>query len=89
MRHLDIQNLRELEDLIIDCIYNELISGKLDQLNQQLHVVHTYGRDLRESDIDTMLKRLEEWDQQLEHSEKFIEKNVKDCNQSFLNNYER
>ena len=26
-------NVRELEDLIIDCIYNELVEGKLDQLN--------------------------------------------------------
>jgi COP9 signalosome complex subunit 7 len=68
MRELDISNLRELEDLIIDCIYNELLSGKLDQLNQQFHVVHTYGRDLRESDIDGMLQKLADWDKQLESS---------------------
>jgi len=30
MRTLDINDLRELEDLIIDCIYNELLKGKLD-----------------------------------------------------------
>lgn len=32
MSDLDIEhsNVRELEDLIIDCIYNELISGQLD-----------------------------------------------------------
>lgn len=30
MRTLDIKDLRELEDLIIDCIYNELLKGKLD-----------------------------------------------------------
>ena len=33
MSDLDIGSLRELEDLIIDCIYNDLVSGKLDQLN--------------------------------------------------------
>jgi COP9 signalosome complex subunit 7 len=30
MRVLDISDLRELEDLIIDCLYNELMQGKLD-----------------------------------------------------------
>jgi COP9 signalosome complex subunit 7 len=47
MSSLKIDNVRELEDLIIDCIYNELISGQLDQLKQQFHVVSCYGRDLR------------------------------------------
>lgn len=30
INELDIKELRELEDLIIDCIYNELLKGKLD-----------------------------------------------------------
>jgi COP9 signalosome complex subunit 7 len=49
MRELDMDknNVRELEDLIIDCIYNELVQGQLDQLNQQFHVVSCYGRDMR------------------------------------------
>lgn len=29
-RELEINDRRELEDLIIDCIYNDLIKGKLD-----------------------------------------------------------
>ncbi len=32
MRDLELPTVRELEDLIIDCIYNELVAGKLDQL---------------------------------------------------------
>jgi hypothetical protein len=32
MRALDFENVRELEDMIIDCIYNELLEGQLDQL---------------------------------------------------------
>ena len=62
MKYLDIQELRELEDLIIDCIYNDLISGKLDQKNKVLQVEYTYGRDVRESDIDNMVFKLEDWD---------------------------
>jgi hypothetical protein len=30
MRELEMDTVRELEDLIIDCIYNELIAGQLD-----------------------------------------------------------
>ena len=59
MSNLDINDLRELEDLIIDCIYNELLKGQLDQKNKLIHVEHTYGRDMRESDLDNMLGKLE------------------------------
>ena len=33
---LDIKDLRELEDLMLDCIYNELLKGTLDQKNNIL-----------------------------------------------------
>lgn len=63
MKYLDLNDIRGLEDLIIDCIYNDLIGGKLDQKNQLLEVEYTFGRDLRESDIDLLVNKLEEWDQ--------------------------
>lgn len=59
---LNIKDLRELEDLIIDCIYNDLIKGKLDQKNKILQVEFTYGRDADPSNIDGMVQKLEEWD---------------------------
>ena len=89
MRVLDIKDLRELEDLIIDCIYNELLKGQLDQKNKQLHVEHTYGRDMRNQDLDAMLNKLSQWDAQLEHTQHVIEKQIQDCNQNVLNNYEK
>jgi hypothetical protein len=58
-------------------------------MNQQVHVVHTFGRDLREADIDSMLTKLEDWDKQLEHSQIFIEKNVQACNTSIMSTYEK
>jgi COP9 signalosome complex subunit 7 len=33
MSELNIKDLRELEDMIIDCIYNDLLKGQLDQKN--------------------------------------------------------
>lgn len=82
MTQLEIQNIRDLEDLIIDCMYNDLLSGKLDQLKKQFHVVHTYGRDVRASQIDSMLDKLRDWEKQLKESQELFEKNVNQCNTS-------
>ena len=90
MKDLELETVRELEDLIIDCIYNELISGQLDQLKQQFHVVSCYGRDLRPQDIGLALSKLEAWDLQLQEAQKFIESRiVSDCNTNVKSNYER
>ena len=89
MEVLDIKDLRELEDLIIDCIYNELLKGQLDQKNKLLHVEHTYGRDVRAEDIEGMLRKLEQWDTQLEQTQRVVEKQIRGCNENVINNYER
>ena len=90
MRNLELDTVRELEDLIIDCIYNELVDGQLDQLNQQFHVVSCYGRDLRPSDLSAAIAKLEAWDLQLQEAQTFIEKSiVKECNKNIQDNYER
>ena len=90
MRELEMETVRELEDLIIDCIYNELIAGQLDQLHQQFHVVSCYGRDLRPQDIGLALAKLEAWDKQLQEAQTFIEARiVTECNNNVKDNYER
>ncbi|KAG6912801.1 hypothetical protein DXG01_012029, partial [Tephrocybe rancida] len=45
---LDMPTIRDLEDLIIDAIYLDILHGKLDQKEQQLEVEYTMGRDLAE-----------------------------------------
>eukprot|EP00349_Pseudokeronopsis_sp_Brazil_P004894 CAMPEP_0202957818 /NCGR_PEP_ID=MMETSP1396-20130829/2212_1 /ASSEMBLY_ACC=CAM_ASM_000872 /TAXON_ID= /ORGANISM="Pseudokeronopsis sp., Strain Brazil" /LENGTH=93 /DNA_ID=CAMNT_0049675527 /DNA_START=270 /DNA_END=551 /DNA_ORIENTATION=+ len=72
MSALDIKDLRELEDLIIDCIYNDLIKGKLDQMNKILHVNYTYGRDVPKTEVDIMIAKLMAWDQELESAENLV-----------------
>jgi len=61
LTQLDISNLRELEDLIIECIYSELIKGKLDQKHSQLEVDFAIGRDITHAQIDNMMVVLENW----------------------------
>ncbi|XP_071494085.1 COP9 signalosome complex subunit 7b-like [Diadema antillarum] len=61
LQELDIKNLRELEDLIIETIYSEIIQGKLDQKNQLLEVEFTIGRDIRPEAISDIVSVLQEW----------------------------
>lgn len=59
---LDVANVRELEDLIIDSIYQGLLTGKLDQQKSIFIVDETFGRDVRlEIDGENMVKTLDAW----------------------------
>ncbi|KAG8835782.1 hypothetical protein FRC17_001176 [Serendipita sp. 399] len=58
---LDINSIRELEDLIIDAIYQDIVRGKLDQKEQQFEVEFTMGRDLQMSQLPALLEELKQW----------------------------
>lgn len=58
---LDIKNVRDLEDLIIEAIYADIIHGKLDQKNSQLEVDYAIGRDIRSDDINIIVNCLQDW----------------------------
>jgi len=53
--------IRDLEDLIIDAIYLDILRGKLDQKEQQLEVEYTMGRDLEPGKIEEVLAALRSW----------------------------
>lgn len=76
LQQLDIANLRELEDLIIECIYQELIKGKLDQKTKQLEVDFAIGRDIPREKIDHMMNVLSNWVQRSELMLKSIMESV-------------
>jgi len=61
LKELGLRNVRELEDLIIDAIYNGVIVGKLDQRNQQLEVDRCMGRDVRAEEIPSIVSMLTDW----------------------------
>ena len=60
-QELDIDNVRELEDLIIEAFYSDIIKGKLDQLNNQLEVDFAIGRDVTDEQVDEILRTLDNW----------------------------
>lgn len=58
---LEISTIRELEDLIIDAIYLDILRGKLDQKEQQFEVEYTMGRDLEPQNLGNLLTALQDW----------------------------
>ena len=61
MRELEISSVREVEDLLIRCIYGGLLEGKLDQQLKQLSVHACAGRDIHPAEISAMLETLANW----------------------------
>jgi hypothetical protein len=61
LAEVHVGTLRELEDLVIESIYAELIAGKLDQRRQHLTIDFAVGRDLRVGDLDHMITLFDDW----------------------------
>jgi len=61
LQELDMKNVRDLEDLIIEAIYADVIHGKLDQKNSQLEVDYALGRDTQANTLGCVVATLQEW----------------------------
>ncbi|OJT13196.1 COP9 signalosome complex subunit 7a [Trametes pubescens] len=61
LRVLDMPTVRELEDLIIDAIYLDIVRGKLDQKEGQFEIEYTMGRDLEPGKLEQLLVSLQNW----------------------------
>jgi COP9 signalosome complex subunit 7 len=61
LKQLQIESVRELEDLIIDGIYAQVIRGKLDQLNNRLSIEYAIARDVNTTAFDHMEDVLDKW----------------------------
>ncbi|KIJ21357.1 hypothetical protein PAXINDRAFT_164882 [Paxillus involutus ATCC 200175] len=61
LQELQVESIRELEDLIIDAIYLDILRGKLDQKEQQLEIEYTMGRDLEPEKLESVLAALHNW----------------------------
>ncbi|ETW01603.1 hypothetical protein H310_06242 [Aphanomyces invadans] len=61
MGELQIGSVREVEDIVIDTIYSGLVEGQLDEKNEVFESSYSVGRDVQLSDIDDMIHRLTQW----------------------------
>lgn len=82
MQVLGISDIRQLEDKVIDCIYNYLLKGRLNQKNKTLHVASTYGRDVQSFAVDDIVAKLQAWDGRLAGAQTFMEAQMKQCTEN-------
>jgi len=75
-QHVDVSNVRELEDLIIDSIYQGLLVGKLDQRKSEFQVDETFGRDVRPAEVQQLFHTLDGWASQSDSLLKIIEEKI-------------
>lgn len=78
MQELHIDNVRELEDLVIEGISAGVVQGKLDQKSSHFEVDYVIGRDIRKTDIGDIVSVLSSWcdncDSMLTNIESQVEK---------------
>jgi COP9 signalosome complex subunit 7 len=58
---LQVDSIRELEDLIIDVIYANLLAGKMHHQEQVLHVDSVSSRDVKLEDLGAIKQGLQNW----------------------------
>lgn len=58
---LALRNVRQLEDLVIEAVYADVLRGSLDQRNQRLEVDYSIGRDIQRQDLSAIAQTLQEW----------------------------
>jgi len=60
-KELFIENIRELEDLLISAVYEDIIEGRLDQPNSRFAVANAAGRDVKQEDMSHIISTLNNW----------------------------
>mmetsp|Transcript_36624 Transcript_36624/g.66404 ORF Transcript_36624/g.66404 Transcript_36624/m.66404 type:complete len:265 (-) Transcript_36624:56-850(-) len=80
---IDVSGTREVEDLIIEAVYQNLIVGKMDQENQCLIVESCACRDCRDEDIDYIIETLTTWQDSAQSMMQALEGMVKYSQDSF------
>ena len=73
---LGIHDVRELEDMLMDTIYSDLIGGKLDSKNQVFSVDFAISRDIRMEDLHDVQRVLVAWQERADGVRKVISEQV-------------
>lgn len=77
IKSLDLKSARELEDLLMDCLYSGLIQGHLDQKKGELVVSNAFGRDVAVEDIPEMIAALDRWNGRTESAIQAIDDQIR------------
>ncbi|KAJ2795429.1 COP9 signalosome complex subunit 7b, partial [Coemansia guatemalensis] len=63
MKNLDCSAEQDVEELVIETTYNNLVKAKLDQKRRLVEVDYVVGRDVRREDLQSIYSQLEQWSQ--------------------------
>lgn len=86
-KELSTSNVRELEDLLIDAIYSNIIDGKMDQKNSCIEIESTIARDIRKDQLQSMLTILSDWCDKCDNMIATMETQMQSANQSKVTNF--
>lgn len=82
LKELNVNNVRDLEDLIIEAIYSNVVTGELNQESDYLEVDWTVGRDVGPSEIDSMIDTLQQWCDSCENVLSTVQARIVDANRT-------
>lgn len=85
---LYITNLRELEDIIIECIYSGLIKGKIDHRSNILRVSECMRRDVPTTELDNIINTLKKWKNKMQLFENTLKSSSETIQKSRLRHKE-
>lgn len=60
--NIETGNIRELENLLIESIYDGIIKGKLDQTGKRIFIEFAISRDLKKGELDDLINILQQWE---------------------------
>ena len=83
-KDLDISSKKDLEDILLELIYNRLINATLDEKNKVVYVEWTFGRDTKKEDVDEMVEKLELWVEKMKKVEMNVERHINDLDNSLM-----
>ncbi|KAJ1911683.1 hypothetical protein H4219_005860 [Mycoemilia scoparia] len=73
---LGCKDLQEMEDVVIDAIYQDVLEAKMDQQRRVVSVDYVVGRDIRPSELGTKVRdKLEEWTTTCQETAKNLDEN--------------
>lgn len=79
MSEVAANSYQELEDLVISCIYSDLLNAKLNQRDKRIdNIQSTYGKDIQGlAGIDELIGKLDNW---LEKAEN-VQREINNCSE--------
>ncbi|CAI2379787.1 unnamed protein product [Moneuplotes crassus] len=88
---LDIGSKNDLEEILLESIYNKLITATLDERNQNVQIEWTFGRDYfydPTSDNNIEIDKLSSWVKKMEKVEDRMEALISDLDNNLLESKE-